>query len=179
MKKLSLAIALAAGLLAGAAQAAPVQPGFYAGAGVGYSNTSIAAPAGTDVKGDNASLNFYGGYRFNRYLGAELGYTHLGDARVSRGGADVPLEGDLFSLSALGYYPLPHNVTLFGRAGVAERHLNFLGSSDTSTVALLGAGAEYQFNKTYAVRTELQYIPNYAGGGSHLINAVASVNVKF
>ncbi|KWU19142.1 outer membrane beta-barrel protein [Burkholderia cenocepacia] len=179
MKKLSLSAALAASLIAGAAYAAPVQPGFYAGAGVGYSNTSIAAPAGADVKGDNASLNFYGGYRFNQYVGAELGYTHVGDARVRVAGADLPLEGDLFSLSALGYYPLPHNVTVFGRAGVAERHLNFLGSSDTRTVALLGVGAEYQVNKTYAVRTELQYVPSYTQGGSHLINAVASVNVKF
>ena len=54
-----------------------------------------------------------------------------------------------------------------------------MGEGDTHTVAVLGLGAEYQLNKTYAVRTELQYVPQYALGGSHLINAVASLNMKF
>jgi len=179
MKKISLALLLATGLAAGVAQAQPVQSGFYAGAGVGYSDTSMSAPAHASINGGGASLNFYSGYRINQYAAVEFGYSHLGDARVHAGRIEAPLQGDLFSLSALGYYPLPHNVSVFGRAGVAERHLSFMGEGDTHTVAVLGLGAEYQLNKTYAVRTELQYIPQYALGGSHLINAVASLNMKF
>ena len=97
----------------------------------------------------------YGGYRFNDYVGVELGYFRL----LSASGAGGKLTADSLPASAVGYWPLSNDFSLFGRLGVNSVKTKFTGpgaSSARENRALIGVGAEYNFSKNVALRAEYQ-----------------------
>lgn len=138
-----------------AALAFPVHAQWYVGGAVGQSEASIGTGARNDqlfeLGFDNASTSSddkatafraFGGYRFNRYFAAELGYVDLGRYELRStvapaGTLDSSMRIRGADLSALGLLPIGDRFTLFGRVGVlgARTQSSF---SSTGSVRLLG-----------------------------------------
>ena len=123
------------------------------------------------------------GYRFTRYLAAELALAQFGSAEA-RANADmdfgdgfVPVSlrlafnagGPMFSV--LGILPLSDKFELYGRVGYlfasSEREFSSrvdgqrgggFGPKADSQDVVLGVGASYHFNQVYSVRLEYQQI---------------------
>ena len=134
---------------------------------------------------DKTSMGWkiFAGYRFNRNFAAELGYAGLGTFKYKyNGGAAGTAEFDYevsgITLSGIAALPLSDEFSLFLRAGAfgskAKNTLsNATGNVGTSlanagftpgssasvneTTLSLGAGAEYEFQRQFAVRFEYEY----------------------
>lgn len=132
MKKLSMAAALAAALLAGPAAAQA-----YLGGGIGTARTD----------GSQASWKLYGGYQFNPTWGLEAGYTDLGHHR----GADT----ESLSLAGTGTRALGDRWSLFGKLGAASNRTDLPGAS-SHTDLLLGVGVGYSMSKNLGLRLEYE-----------------------
>src|ERR1700741_2010778 len=123
------------------------------------------------------------GYRFNRYLAAELGLVQYGEltstasGQVDVGQGFVPAALNLtFSaggpvISMIGILPVGEKFEFYGRAGVlfasVERELSsrldgesggFGSAKGDSTEAVLGIGFSWNINQIYSIRAEFQKI---------------------
>ncbi len=143
------------------------QTRFYLGGSLG------AANQGNYNDGNSTAGKLYGGMRYGRYLGAELGYTKLGgvedelDDRL-----ETLFESDTSGVyaAAMGYLPVYYRTELFGKAGVmrwdtdstsTERLIDETKASSASgSSGLLGIGAQYQLNHNMHMRGEWERIFN-------------------
>jgi OOP family OmpA-OmpF porin len=141
MKKLLMAAAVAAALVAGQASAQ-----MYLGAGAGSSKT--------DNREDSWKL--YGGYQFNPTWGAELGYNDLGQYR----GADV----ESWTLAGTGTMPLNERWSLLGKLGVAMNRPQSAGLSDRTDL-LMGLGVGYTLSRNVGLRLEYEDFGKMAKNG--------------
>lgn len=141
MKKLLMAAAVAAALVAGQASAQ-----MYLGAGAGSSKT--------DNREDSWKL--YGGYQFNPTWGAELGYNDLGRYR----GADV----ESWTLAGTGTMPLNERWSLLGKLGVAMNRPQSAGLSDRTDL-LMGLGVGYTLSRNVGLRLEYEDFGKLAKNG--------------
>ena len=132
MKKLLLAAAFSAALVAG-----PASAQMYLGAGVGASKTDT----------NENSWKLYGGFQFNPTWGLELGYTDLGRYR----GSDI----ESWSLAGTGTLPLGARWSLLGQLGAAANRPNFAGASN-HTGLLVGVGVGYSMTKSLGLRVEYE-----------------------
>ena len=123
------------------------------------------------------------GYRFNRYLAAELGLAQFGEvSSTAKGDLDfgtgfVPTSVTLtFSaggpmMSVIGILPINDRFELFGRLGYlftsSERELTssvdgqsggFGSAKGDSQDLVLGVGAAFHFNQVYSLRFEYQQL---------------------
>jgi hypothetical protein len=133
------------------------------------------------------------GYRFMRYLAAELGLAQYGDLTAS-GRADVLFQGQPEFLpttvklknsisgpvfSAIGVVPFNDKFELFGRAGLlfasskveaVERAdgevIAFGNAKGDSTELVLGFGFSWNINPMYSIRGEVQKIDGVGESGS-------------
>jgi len=141
MKKILMAAAVAAALVAGQASAQ-----MYLGAGAGSSKT--------DNREDSWKL--YGGYQFNPTWGAELGYNDLGQYR----GADV----ESWTLAGTGTMPLNERWSLLGKLGVAMNRPQSAGLSDRTDL-LMGLGVGYTLSRNVGLRLEYEDFGKMAKNG--------------
>lgn len=153
----------------------------------------IADMVGVNVGSFDSSLDDSGkvwglqvGYRWNRYVAAEVGYIDLGQVKYSAAadftdGDDVPLFSGQYSarvrshgptIAAVGFLPLGDRVDLHAKAGVYFSDTRFreklrLFDSETeesvqeevkdSTQDLfVGIGAAWNIGDNYALRVEYQ-----------------------
>ena len=151
----SFAIAFAA--LPSAAQ-------WYGGGTVGQSRASTRGPspagqlldlgfddAGTSFDRTSAQFRLHLGYRFHRYLAAELGYDDLGKLRSA---TDVLPNGFLDSststrgadLSILGMWPVWRQLSLMARAGAFAARTRTTYSSGGSVLLVDGATPQSRNN---------------------------------
>ncbi len=133
----ALRIATAAGLAASLAASTPAvaaDSGLYVGAGVGYASTDIkddslfvaGATASTLTTDDNSTgWKLFGGYRFNKYFGAEFGYVDLGKFSATRnvtapavGAVSADIKASGWTLDGIGSLPIGADFSLYGRLGV-------------------------------------------------------------
>jgi hypothetical protein len=137
----------------------------------------ISAASETDDFGYQLSF----GYRFTRYLAAEIALVELGElsstvrGEIDQGGGFVPIElKSAFNVggpmvSAIGILPMGDKAEIFARAGYlfgsAERALSArldgqrAGSNimrGDSQVPVFGVGFSYHFNQVYTLRAEYQ-----------------------
>jgi opacity protein-like surface antigen len=144
LKKIAAAVVLST--LAASSFAAP---GFYAGVDAGRTQMH----SDSDVN----SLGAFVGYRFNDYLGAELGYRELGQWGAGTG-FDYKAEQTAFS--AVGTLPLSKGFNVFGRLGVNNIHVNSdfgaINRSNTDLKLLYGLGVGYSFSPNISARVEVQ-----------------------
>lgn len=211
MKNLSvILLAITCIAFAGLADAAPKKRtrnanriGPYGMGGVGYSSwTGDQSDAEAfvvdlfeqnDIPGEDVSIkteendvgyNFTFGYRFTRYLAAELSLAQFGSVE-STGRADVEsTDGTVpvsvkvgFSaggpmISAIGILPINDKFEVYGRLGYlftsAEREISSRvdgergglvgGIEGDSHDVVLGVGAAYNVNQIYAMRLEYQQL---------------------
>lgn len=143
---------LAAGPIAAQAQ------GWYAGAGIGQADYDVLSEKDTSFK-------LFAGYSFNPNVAAEFGYVDLGEAEVSGGGASASVSADGLEATVVGVLPVGNNVSLLGRVGLfnwdaeAKATIPGFGSasgSDSGTDLTYGFGAQFDLQKSFALRAEYQ-----------------------
>lgn len=147
-------LATALGFAAFGAQAADGDgTGFYAGAGVGQSFVDEGA-----YDDEDTSFSVFGGYQFHRNFAVEAGYTDFGKVKPTGLGED--LEADSVSLTALGIVPFTDKFSAYAKAGMQRWNLDVAipaltgNSDDSGTDPVYGAGLQYRFNDTVALRAE-------------------------
>ena len=88
MKSIKALLAVAALGFAGAAAAQPSLSSAYIGGTIGQAEykDGCAGVGGCDEK--DTAWRILGGYQFNRYFAAELGYHNLGEASASAGATE-------------------------------------------------------------------------------------------
>jgi OOP family OmpA-OmpF porin len=167
---------------------------FYLGGSIGISNFNLdgndfpsnvqfAALPGVPVTSsfDDQSTGYqaFGGWRFNRFLAVEGGYTWLGKAKVQYSApgafADVTFKDQAWTLAGMATMPFDYGLSIFGQMGVAwhftraqvsGQALNSPisdGATDNRAGFLWGVGAGWDFNPTVGLRAQYQ---NFGTAGS-------------
>jgi OOP family OmpA-OmpF porin len=138
--------------------------GFYAGLSFGQSSADVDCSGLAQCDDSDTAWKILGGYRFNRNLAAELGYTDLGEVSAGDGGANtITAEATAFELVAVGSWPVSNEFSVYGKVGVFRWDVDatgtgmFAGSeSDSGTDLTFGVGVQYDFTKQLGVRGEWQ-----------------------
>jgi OOP family OmpA-OmpF porin len=180
------------------------ESGWYGGANVGRSGATIddaritsglqaqglATSAMTDRDRDTG-YKIFGGYQFNRNWAVEGGYFDLGQFGFTSN--TVPtgtLTGDIrlkgLNMDLVGTLPVTERFSVFGRAGLnyAEASDRFSGTgavhvinpnpSQRDTNYKLGAGIQYAFTESLAMRVEAErYRVNDAVGNNGRIDLLS------
>lgn len=116
----------------------------------GYSSVDLPAIAGTTQDDNSTAFSIGGGYRFNKMIAAEVGYTDLGEASYSVAGTTIA------TADAKGWYAGPRltfavtdKLDAYARAGVffweAEASALGITVSDDGSDAYYGLGAAWNF----------------------------------
>lgn len=183
MKKQVLFFALSTVLGATSVQAADT--GFYIGGSFGQSKVSDFSSS--DVNSGLASLGInatsttddkdtgwkaFAGYRIMKYLAVEGAYANLGEVSANiistapvAGTANVQLENEAWTISALGILPLNDKFSLFGRLGLNVWNIDVSASgtgsggatysgSDDGTGVVYGLGAAFHLTPNLNLRAE-------------------------
>jgi len=168
-----------------ATPAAAADRGPYFGFGIGQSRIGFdtaridanALGAGfgsstTVADNTDGAWKLYGGYRYNRHLAVEVGYTDFGrisTRTVTTAPAGVlgsDTQGNAWSLDAVGLIPLSPSAALFGKLGVhrwategrvpavAGGTATTVGARDTGTGWKYGLGAQFEVSRTAFLRVE-------------------------
>jgi OOP family OmpA-OmpF porin len=178
MRRISAALAasLPAFFFAFSAPAAAQDAGWYIGAAYGMTSFDLDTTGITNPTVDDSDSGFkiYGGFQFNKHLGAEVGYVDAGKATFS--GSAIPslgigaFTGDVkvtaITFAGVGTLPLNESFALFGKLGLAAWDAKasasvagFAGSADDSGTDLLyGVGARYNLNKNWGLVLEFEKV---------------------
>lgn len=161
MKSIKALLAVAAFAFAGSAAAQPSLSSVYVGATIGQAELKDACSgvAGCDEK--DTAWRILGGYQFNRYFAAELGYHNLGEASAPGG----ETEATAWELVGVGAYPLVNQLSVYGKLGVYRGELEGPSAEETNTDLTYGLGLQYDVLKNVGVRGEWQRY-NKMGGGA-------------
>lgn len=147
------ALALAGAVAAGPAVAQDWARDWYFGANGGQADPD---ESGID---DATGWKAYVGYKFNPYLGLQVGYDRLGEFDIEGTSEEADVSG--WNLSAVGSWPIPPNpnVVLFGKVGayawtvdtdIADAAL----TDDDGTDLTFGVGAMYRLPNDIGLRAE-------------------------
>lgn len=109
LTKISIAASVAALLVSASAVAA--QPGYFAGATLGYSKTHVK----NVTKNDGLGFGLNGGYNFSKYYGVEASLNNLAPVKV----AGTKTKFYDLDVTANGYLPVYNKIDLVGKAGLA------------------------------------------------------------
>lgn len=160
-----LGVAAAAFTLPAAAQMkGPALSSVYIGGGIGQSKAKDGCESltqfGFSCDAKDTAWRFFGGYQFHRNFAAELGYTDLGAATATAPGQSVDFEATAWDLSAIGYWPIADQFSVFGRLGFYNSEVKATGSGasgkKTTTDLTYGLGVQYDFTRNFGVRGEWQ-----------------------
>jgi OOP family OmpA-OmpF porin len=151
------------GMFASASVLADVQPGFYAGAGIGQATIEID-DVGFDA--DDTAFNIFGGYNFNANFAVEVSYVDAGKPDDLVGPVTVEVALDGINISALGRVPVGEVFSLFGKIGftsydgeVTGRLGNVSSSEDGSDEDLsYGIGGAFNLGPAFELRAEYEAI---------------------
>jgi opacity protein-like surface antigen len=186
-----VALAAAGTAAAQAARAPEVFKPVYIGGSIGISNFNLSNsdfPDNITINGTTASstrdgqstgYQAFGGWRFNKYLAVEGGYTWLGEAKVQYTApgafADVTYKDQAWTLAGMGTLPFDYGLSLFGQMGVAWHYTKTQvsgqagalpisdGATDNRAAFLWGVGAGWDFNPSVGLRMQYQ---NFGNAGS-------------
>jgi OOP family OmpA-OmpF porin len=203
-----LALAAVAALIAAPAQAQSTGSDsyYYLGVGGGQSRANNddsrvnqnllgagVTPLDIQHHGRHSAYKVFGGYQFNRYWGAELGFFKLGrygfDATTSPAGTlsgEYRVQG--MNADLVGTLPLTENLSALGRVGVtyARTRAEFNGTgavvvanpslSDREANAKVGLGLQYAIGQSLLLRGEVENYRVSNAQGQH--NQVAMYSVS-
>jgi OOP family OmpA-OmpF porin len=161
MKSIKAALAVAAFAFAGAAAAQPSLSSVYIGGTIGQAEYKDACSGLTDCDEKDTAWRILGGYQFNRYFAAELGYHNLGEASAQAGA----IEGTAWELVGIGAYPVIDKLSVYGKLGAYRGELEGLGAKETNSDLTYGVGLQYDVLKNVGLRSEWQRY-NKMGGGA-------------
>lgn len=176
----------------GAQTLAKASPGPYVGAalGLGVTNfksedfspasvaSSVGLPVGSLTGSDSPNTLGYklsAGYRFNDWLGVEVGAVDLGKAKYDYRAPSLGLDFKTryrtraLTLAGVASMPVTNDIALFGKLGIAstevrnELTVTGAGSSASDSTKkrksnlYAGAGAEYRLNANISLVGEYEY----------------------
>jgi OOP family OmpA-OmpF porin len=142
--------------------------GFYVGAGLGRSEArDFCTYIGGSCDAKDMSWNLFAGYKFNRHIGIEGGYSDFGEAKSSGfvGGvpSSVSIKTKALELVAVGFLPLTDQFSFYAKGGFFRYDSDGTGTgglpasaSDKGTELTFGLGAEYGFTHGVGLRVEWQ-----------------------
>lgn len=163
------------------AQASDADTGVYVRGAIGQAHTSLDTSNTvhqTYITSD--SKNKFGyeldlGYRFNKYVGTELGYVDFGNpnynlTRATTGETSVlNVKNKAVVAAVRGFYPVNDKVTLTGRVGAVfvRTSLDRQSASpsdaytgkDTQVHATYGVGAMYKLNEKVSLTGDVNMYP--------------------
>ena len=125
--------------------------GFYVGAGLGQSQTSLSASLS---KNSDTAFKLIGGVQINPNFSTELEYLNLGKVTLGSGSAN----SDGLAATLVGILPMRGNVSLFGKFGLARINTTWDSASgvnpasQTQTGITWGLGGELDFSPRNGVR---------------------------
>jgi len=156
--KKHLAIAAFAAAIALPTQAAN-EAGPYIGADVGQGHVDAHSGFGGSASGDATAWGIFGGYQFNPYVGAELGYRDFGSTNLDNFGSSS--KAHAVQGSVIGTLPVNDIFGVYGRLGVAAVHFNSSNSGiDTDkTTSVVGLGTSFKVSHQVKIRAEYDYYP--------------------
>nr|CAA63037.1 outer membrane protein [Aeromonas salmonicida]prf//2209353B major outer membrane protein OmpAII [Aeromonas salmonicida] len=126
---------------------------WYTGIGAGWAYGHDLNDFGKDADKDATALSLFGGYNFNDYYAAELGYLYAGKA-----GVDFKTQGA--TLSGLARLPLNDIFSVFAEGGAYFNHVNGNGNSDNGTAPLAGLGLTAKLSDLIDVQARYRYMWN-------------------
>ncbi|WP_270689518.1 porin OmpAII [Aeromonas sp. D3] len=131
---------------------------WYTGIGAGWAYGHDLNDFGKDADKDATALSLFGGYNFNDYYAAELGYLYTGKAGVD--GVDFKTQGA--TLSGLARLPLGDIFSVFAEGGAYFNHVNGNGNgnSDNGTAPLAGVGLTAKLSDLIDVQARYRYMWN-------------------
>jgi OOP family OmpA-OmpF porin len=166
-KRMALNAVALLGLLASTNVLAEIEPGFYAGVGVGKASVEI-----DDLfDGDDTAFKVFGGYNINQYFALEAAYFDAGepDQTIALPGPDLTLKVATtgLNLSLLGRAPLGDMFSLFGKVGYASYDVEISSSVNGQTAfsedgsdddLSYGVGAAFNLGTSFELRAEYEVI---------------------
>ncbi|MDR6994214.1 OOP family OmpA-OmpF porin [Aeromonas salmonicida] len=129
---------------------------WYTGIGAGWAYGHDLNDFGKDADKDATALSLFGGYNFNDYYAAELGYLYTGKAGVD--GVDFKTQGA--TLSGLARLPLSDIFSVFAEGGAYFNHVNGNSNSDNGTAPLAGVGLTAKLSDLIDVQARYRYMWN-------------------
>lgn len=145
------------------AQAADAETGVYVRGSIGQAHTSLDTANTihqTYITSDSTNKFAYEfdlGYRFNKYVGAELGYVDFGKAsydltRASNNSTSVMYVKNKAVVAAVrGFYPINDKFTVTGRVGAAFVKTSVDRQFDPAWASDSYAGKDNQVHPTYGI----------------------------
>ena len=127
---------------------------WYTGMGAGWAYGHDLDSFGLDADKDATAISLFGGYNFNDYYAAELGYLYAGKGGVD--GVDFKTQGA--TLSGLARLPLGDIVSVFAEGGAYFNHVNGNGNSDNGTAPLAGVGLTAKLSDLIDVQARYRYM---------------------
>jgi len=137
------------------------------------------------VDGDNTGWKaFVAMELWDKYVGAEFGYTDLGKATAKAGGSTATSEAQAYTFSAVGLIPIGSKSGVMLRLGIAgtRTHVQTSGPIGAGAVSSAnvtdnkmfgGFGFQHYFTKTLGVRIETDRY-NMGSIGSPYINMISA-----
>lgn len=168
-----LCTALALSAASGAALAEVKDHGVTLGIDAGRAEARKACDNVINCSSDDTSLRVSVGYQFNQMLGLEAGYTSFGTVFESNNNVfAAKQEGNAWTLSALGTFPVGERFGIYGRAGAARFNNDTSGtiqgvpvSDNNKTKPYYGAGLKFAVTDNLDLRAEYQRYKDLANVG--------------
>ena len=139
--------------------------------GFSFGNTSVKADltslGGGSLDEDTGMSKFYGGFRFNKYVAAELAWYNLASVSVAQVGTGTNAVSGSVDMQALGIYgvafvPLAKRTFVLVKAGGASWEADLQRNTTKATAdgfdMLYGLGFSYGFTKNLAITADWEVI---------------------
>ena len=162
MKSIKAVLAIAgfsAALAFAGTAAAQSESSFYIGGTVGQSDLKNGCSGVDGCDKTDMAWRILGGYQFNRFFAAEIGYSDFGRTTTSVGDT----KAKAWEVVGLASYPLTNEFSIYGKLGGYNGKLEGPTGDGTSNQFTYGAGARYDFTKHLGVRGEWQRYNNMGG----------------
>jgi len=138
----------------------PIPSGWYLDANGGVSKlSSVSFGSGSSIGTNGFAWNVNGGYKFNPFFGAELGYSRYGKVKIRNSAGTLAAQSTYYSYDAAAKAILPMMDTgfeFFAKLGFARLSastsisnpaaasgLTITSGSTNATSLYIGAGADY------------------------------------
>lgn len=158
--KALLAVILPAFFFAFSTPTAAQDAGWYIGAAYGTTSIDVDTSALGPITIDDGDSGFkiYGGFQFNKHLGAEVGYVDFGKFPVSAGSTGE-LSATALTFAGVGTLPLGESFALFGKVGLWmwDSKSSIPGTTGTDgNDVFFGVGGRFNLNKNWGLTLEVE-----------------------
>jgi OmpA-OmpF porin, OOP family len=142
--------------------------GFYIGLSFGQSSVDLDCTGASSCDDTDTAMKFIGGYRFNRNLGVEIGYTDLGEATITDPISTATFETSVMEIVGVGSLPIAEKFSVFGKIGIYRGDVDasdpvFGSASESNTGLTFGIGVQWDFTKNLGLRGEWQRYADVGG----------------